>query len=173
MLIESFAAEVEAHHDHAGVPEKQDVVAADEQARGVIGAEIGRVVGPAERGERPEAGAEPGVEDVGVLREFRAAAFRAFRGHACGAGVAVDDFDARIERGDHFLAVGAMPDGDAMAPPELARDAPVANIVEPVEQDGALIIGDDFDQPVEDGFFRGLGERLHFHEPLRGDARLD
>ena len=50
----------------------------------------------------------------------------------CGARMAFDNFDARIERGNHFFAVGAMPDGNAMAPPELARDAPVANIFEPV-----------------------------------------
>ena len=61
---------MDAHHDHAGVPEKQNVVAADEEARRVVGGEVGGVVGPAERGERPEAGAEPCVEDVFVLGEF-------------------------------------------------------------------------------------------------------
>ena len=66
-----------------------------------------------------------------------------------------------------------MPDGNAVAPPELARDAPVANIFEPLQQDGALIVGDDLDQSVENDFGGGLGERLHFQEPLRGDARLD
>ena len=34
------------------------------------------LVGPAEGGHRPEAGAEPGVEDVGVL--FAAAVFKGF-----------------------------------------------------------------------------------------------
>ena len=66
-----------------------------------------------------------------------------------------------------------MPDGDAVAPPELAGDAPVANIFEPVGAGGALIIGDHFDKAVEDDFLRRLGERLHFHEPLRGEARFD
>ena len=92
------------------------------------------------------AGAEPRVEHVGILREIRAAALRALRRRACGARVAVDDFDARIDRGNHFLAIGAMPDGNAMAPPELARDAPVANIFDPLQQDGALIFGHDLDQ---------------------------
>ena len=118
-------------------------------------------------------GAEPRVEDVGILREFCAAAFRALRGNAGGAGVAFDELDARIGGGDHLLAVVAVPDGDAMAPPELARNAPVANVVEPVEQNRALIVGDDLDQAATDSFLGGLGQRLHFHEPLRGDTRLD
>ena len=33
--------------------------------------EVVGLVGPAERGERPQAGAEPGVEHVGVLLEMR------------------------------------------------------------------------------------------------------
>src|SRR5271154_6071157 len=115
---------MDAHHDHARVPEKQDVVAAYEQARRVIRAEVWGVIRPAESGKRPEAGAEPCIENVFVLREFGAAALRAFCGRARGAGVTVDDFHARVERGDHLFAIGAMPDGDAVAPPELARDAP-------------------------------------------------
>ena len=60
-----------------------------------------------------------------------------------------------------------------MPPPELARDAPIANIFEPLQQDGALIVGHNFDQAREDDFCTGFGERLHFHEPLRRDARFD
>ena len=60
-----------------------------------------------------------------------------------------------------------------MAPPELARDAPIANIFEPVQEDGALILGNNFDQVFAHNSFRRFRERLHFHEPLRGDSRLD
>ena len=96
------AREVQAHHDHARIPEKQDVVAADQQARGIERAQVLGVVGPAERGKRPERRAEPRIEHVGILREFRAAALRAFRRHTCRAGVAFDDFDARIDRREPF-----------------------------------------------------------------------
>ena len=60
-----------------------------------------------------------------------------------------------------------------MPPPKLARDAPVANIFEPLQQNGALIVRHNFDQAVQDNFCRGPGERLHFHEPLRRNARFD
>ena len=60
-----------------------------------------------------------------------------------------------------------------MAPPELARDAPVADVVHPLE------VGLRSSSPGRtrsrrldrgDGL---LGERLRFDEPLRGDERLD
>ena len=165
---------MQAHHDHARVPEKKNVVAADQQARGIKRAQIGGVVRPAERGKGPQAGAEPRVEHVGILRELRAAALRAFRGDACGARVAFHDFDARIERRNHFLAIGAMPDGNAMAPPELARDAPVANIFEPVRAEWCA----DFRGPLRSGrrarlACAGSASGFILHEPLRGNARLD
>ena len=165
--------QLQAHHDHPCVPEKQNIVAADQQAGGVIRAQVFGVVGPAEGGKRPERGAEPGVQDVFVLSELRVAALRAFCRWAGSAGVAFDDLDARVERGNHFFALGTMPDGNAMAPPKLARDAPVANIFEPLQQNGALVVRNNFDQAVDDNLCGGLGERLHFHEPLRGNARFD
>src|SRR5215472_8396882 len=143
--------EFQAHHDHAGVPEKQNVVGADQQAGGIKFAQVGRGVRPAEGCKWPERRAEPGVEDVGILCELRAAAFRALRRGARRSRMSLDDFDARIRRWDHLLAVRAMPDRNAMAPPELARDAPVANVFEPLQQNRALIVGHDFDEAIEHG----------------------
>ena len=113
------AHELDAEHDHAGDPEEQDVEAGDQQRGGVERAQVGGLVGPAEGGEGPQAGAEPGVENVGVLREVGGAAVRAVRSGSSRATVI-------------SLAVVAMPGGDAMAPPELARDAPVADVVHPL-----------------------------------------
>ena len=62
--------QVDPEHDHPGDPEEQDVVAGLHDRRRVEAAEVGRVVRPAERRERPQPGAEPGVEDVGVLGEL-------------------------------------------------------------------------------------------------------
>ena len=60
---------LDSHHDHAGDPEEEDVVAGFEDGAGVEVAEVFGLVGPAEGGVRPEAGAEPGVQDVGVLAD--------------------------------------------------------------------------------------------------------
>ena len=97
-----LAGVLDAEHDHAGDPEEEDVVAGLHDAAGVEGAEVVGLVGPAQGGMRPEAGAEPGVEDVRVLREVRTAAL--------GADVGVFVLD------DGFAAGVAVPDGDAMGP---------------------------------------------------------
>ena len=47
--------EMQAEHDHARIPEKQNVVTADEQRRGIKRAKVWRIVGPAQRRERPKA----------------------------------------------------------------------------------------------------------------------
>src|SRR5690606_17373350 len=90
---------------------------------GVVAAQVRRVVRPAQRGVRPQARGEPRVEGVLVLLEVRAVAPRA------ALGV--------LDRDDGLLAVAAVPDGDAVAPPDLAADAPVADVLHPV-QVGAL-----------------------------------
>src|ERR1039457_585781 len=95
------------------------VEAGDEQRGGVIFCEVGGLERPAEGGEWPEGAREPGVENVGVLVEVERCAARAaergFAGH------------------DDLQALGAVPGGDAVAPPELARDAPIADVVHPLE----------------------------------------
>ena len=63
--------EVQAHHHHARDPEEDDVEAGDQRRRRVIALELRRLVGPAERRERPQRGGEPGVEHVLVARERR------------------------------------------------------------------------------------------------------
>ena len=56
-----FPGEVDAHHDHSRHPEKQNVVCGDQQARRIVRLKIGCLFGPAERRERPQRRAEPGV----------------------------------------------------------------------------------------------------------------
>ncbi len=48
-------------HDHACHPEEEDVVARFHHVGGIEACQVGRLLGPAEGGERPQAGAEPGV----------------------------------------------------------------------------------------------------------------
>src|SRR5690348_11104728 len=111
------AQEVDAGHRHARYPEEDDVVAGLHDAGGVVAAQIGGVVGPAKRAERPEPRAEPGVEHVWVLGDRVAAAMGADQRRLAGDG--------------DLAAMAAVPGGDAMAPPELARDVPVANVLQP------------------------------------------
>ena len=63
--------EVEAHHHHARDPEEEDVVAGLQDRRRVERRERARLLGPAQRRERPQRRREPGVEHVVVLRAAR------------------------------------------------------------------------------------------------------
>src|ERR1044072_2025356 len=96
-----------ARHDHPRHPEEEDLGGGDEHVRRIKGGEIARLlVRPAERGHRPEPGREPGVENILVLAHRTAAVW------ALGEILAA---------GDHLLrriTVVAVPDGNAMSPPE-------------------------------------------------------
>src|SRR3954470_9697844 len=72
-----------------------------------------------------------------------------------------------------LLAVCAMPCGNAMPPPQLARDAPVIDVVHPVQVDGLVIVRCEADVALLNDFNSTLRERRDFHEPLRGKPRLD
>ncbi len=130
-------------------------MAGDQDVGGVELRQVRGLLRPAERGERPQAGGEPGVEDVGVLRPALAGGRLVVRAEA-------DD-----------LAVRAVPDGDAVAPPQLARDAPVVEVVDPVEVALLHLHRVDRDAAVADRVTGGLGEGLDLDPPLEGQARLD
>ena len=164
--------EMQAQHDHACIPEEQDVVAADEQDGGIKCPQVRRIVRPAERREGPEARAEPRIQHVRVLFEPSAAALSAFFGRAGGLGSAINDSHSRIARGRDATA-RAVPDRNAMAPPELTRDAPIADIGQPIGENFALIIGNDLDLSFLDCCYGRISQGSHFAKPLRRDARLD
>ena len=65
-----LAGELEPIHDHARHPKEQDIVAGLHHAGGVEIFVIGRLCRPAQRGERPQAGGEPGVQHVRVLADI-------------------------------------------------------------------------------------------------------
>ena len=69
-------------------------------------------------------------------------------------------------------AVGAVPGGDAVAPPELTGDAPVADVVHPVEVGLGEALRHEFDLAVLDDADGLLRERGHLHEPLFGGDGL-
>ncbi|GBD19213.1 hypothetical protein HRbin27_01717 [bacterium HR27] len=84
---------------------------------------------------------------------------------------------APLERllGGHreLTTVLAIPDRDTMPPPELSRDAPVANVFQPVEVDRAEPLRDELERPVACYLDGRLRERRHLDEPLLADHRLD
>jgi hypothetical protein len=97
------------------------------------------------------------AEDIRLLRD-RGAALRA-------AGRIVDGYGG--------VAVRAVEGGDAMAPPELAGDRPVVDVLHPVEVGGLPRLRENLDGSVADHFDGRRGQRLDLYEPLPGDHRLD
>src|SRR5436305_325617 len=81
---------------------------------------------------------------------------------------------SRVDRRDRRAAACvAVPDRNTVAPPELAADGPVADILEPVEVDPGEALRHDADPAVAHDVEGRLRQRRHLHIPLIRDERLD
>ena len=155
--------EVHAHHHHAGDPEEQDVPAGHQHVGRVVLRELGRLLGPAQRRERPQRRAEPGVEHVGI----------ALQRHVLAVVLARLGLRLVLRHRHEDLLVRAVPGRDLMAPPELARDAPRLDVLHPAEELLAAALGHEAHAPVARRRDRLLGELLGVGVPLLGQERLD
>ncbi len=153
--------QVHGHHDHTGNPEENDVETGDQHVGGVEFLQELGLLGPAEGRECPQAGAEPGVEDVVVLLQR--------------------DIRAEVVLGTHFGFVAAhvdlarlvVPGRNPVAPPQLTADAPVLDVAHPREVHVFVLLGHELDATVFNGSNRRLGQRLGRYVPLVGQPRLD
>jgi len=146
--------EVQPHHHHPGHPEEEDVEAGDQDRGGVEGGQLRGFVRPAQGGEGPEGRGEPGVQNIGLLGQLG--------GTALGAAGRLAGLD------DQLAALGAGPGRDAMAPPDLPGDAPVADVVHPAVIGVVPGLGVDVDPPVAHRRHRLVGQGPHRDEPLLG-----
>src|SRR5271156_5196978 len=80
--------------------------------------------------------------------------------------------DGRLAGDGDPAAIGAMPGRNAMTPPQLARDAPVADVLHPIEECLIPIVWNENDLAGVHRVQHLGGERLGFDEPLRGNERL-
>ena len=129
----------------------------DEDAGRVEAVEVGGSFRPAQRGERPQRRREPGVEHV-VVGPDRAVATRA-GGH--------------VGAGDDRLSTGvAVPGGDPVTPPQLTADAPVAQVVHPLQVHIPPAVGDEPGVPRNDRLDRRAHQGVHLDEPLQRQHRL-
>ena len=117
--------EMEAHHHHAGDPEEDDVEAGDQH--------IGRIV--AMRAPGVSSG-QPSVENGQSAEENQVSSTSSSRVSVTSRAV----LGARAAASaacfallDEDIAVFGIPGRNVMAPPELARDAPGLDVLQPVE----------------------------------------
>ena len=147
-----------AGEDHPGNPEEDDIIAGDQHAGRVKVVQLRRLLRPAQGGEGPQGGGEPGVQHVGVPLDICAAALGALGG-------------VLPVHGD-VAAVRAGPGGDLVAPPQLAGDAPVVDVLHPVGVSLAETLGDELDFALVDHPQGLLGQGFHHDEPLGGNQGL-
>ena len=117
-LERALPQEVITSHDHAGDPEENDIGSRNERVSRVEMFQVLGLLGPAQRCKRPQPRGEPGVQHVFVPAQRTPAVtrFRFVLGN--------DDLPTILRL--------AVPGGDAMSPPELAGDVPVADLGEPL-----------------------------------------
>ena len=154
-----FARKFDARHNHAAHPKEDDVVGGDERARRVKLCKIVGLLRPAERAERPQPRRKPRVEYVGILFEFGRRTLRT---------------DVHVfARNDRLPAFFAVPHRNAVTPPQLTADAPVADIFEPYFIRVFPFAREKFDIAVFPRTERFLCKRLHFDKPLIAQIRFD
>ena len=158
VLKRHLVQEVQRAHDHAGDPQRDDVARGDECRRGVMSLEQLRLLGPALRGESPQLRAEPGVQHVLVLMHVMTAALRAHVG-VLGKGILP-------------AAVLAVEHGNTVAPPKLAADAPVLEVLHPGGIGLRPTRGVEGHLAGVDGIERRPLELVDGHKPLLGQPRL-
>ena len=154
--------ELHARHDHPGHPEEEDLRARSTRVSvGVERLQLRRLLRPAEGGEGPEPGGEPGVQHVRVLLQRAAAALR-----AGGRGPRAPRSSRRSPPpGSTRPGCGAPTRAAARC---TSRGCSPASARRPSSKRS----GWKRTRPVARRGQRRLGERLHLHEPLVREARL-
>ncbi len=156
------AGEPYAQHHHTTDPQKDDVAAGDHDLIRIPMFELGRPLGPAEDREGPEPARKPGVERVGIAPQFARAEALACQRERFFFGF-----------GDDGVVVRRVPDGQAVAPPHLARDIPIPDVLETVLERSPEAFRHEAYRPVAVGRQRRLRQRLHLAKPLQREQRLD
>ena len=191
MFERYLAGEMRGHHDHAGDPKEDDVVACDQDTGGQVqvciqefvarsvaerrcSVELARVrfapglmnsciTLPPQGAERHQSAGVPSVQHV-----FISAQCFAWR-LGLGLGFVV---------GHIHLAVFVIPSRDLMAPPELTADTPIGDVVHPLVVGVHPVLGHEFhltglhciDGLLRDAFAGGVlrADLVHGDKPLVG-----
>src|SRR5258708_24961139 len=131
------AGEMLRHHDHPGDTEDNDVEACHQHRGREKGVEVFGLFGPAKRSEGHQRRRKPSVEYVIVALERTAISFRGSPFFSLGFVAA--DID---------IALVVIPRRDLMTPPQLARDAPILDLFQPLPVPSGPILRKELDVPL-------------------------
>ncbi len=157
MTERNFLFEFQSHHNHPRHPEENNVITCYQHACRIELPQFHRVFRPAHSRKGPQGGAKPSIQHVRILLDS-AAAMRTCR--------------QIIPRNNGFATAFAVPSGNAMTPPNLPGNTPVANIFQPVQIRAAETLRHKLHPPVPHYFHRRFRQGLHFHKPLFRHQRL-
>ena len=104
---------------HSDDPEEQDIVSGYHNGSRIEVIQFRRLLRPAQCGERPQCRTEPGVQNILILMEVVSAALRAGLRH--------------VVCHHQFTALIAVVRRNPVSPPQLTGNAPVVNIVQPIQ----------------------------------------
>ena len=158
-----FFHEVQAHHNHSGDPEENDVKARHQHVCRIITRQFRRFVGPAQRRERPQSRRKPSVEHVFVAFQFDRFAVMLFS--RCQS--------RRFAFFNKLFAVGSVPHGHLMPPPQLAGNAPRLKVAHPFKIRFFPVFRHEFDSAVFNDFNRLDRQFRRVNKPLIRQPRLD
>ncbi len=116
---------------------------------------------PAQGGECPQGRGKPRVQHVLVLLQVKVRRQVVLRAHGVLAGA------------DVKLAIGVVPGGNPVAPPQLPADTPGLDIAHPGEVGVLPLLRHELDVAVLDSLDGGLGHLPCVHVPLPGEKRFD
>eukprot|EP00754_Rhynchopus_humris_P043566 Rhum_TRINITY_DN3360_c0_g1::Rhum_TRINITY_DN3360_c0_g1_i1::g.10617::m.10617 len=171
--------EDQRRHDHARHPEEQDVVASLEQLRREELLEVLVLrVGPAQGRVRQQTRREPGVKHI--LVPLQRQLLRVLVGELeqllrLRAGLVLRPARhpvARVVLVQGLAVKEALVGGNAVAPPQLARNAPRVDVVEPVVPNLAVALRDQLELVGLLQVEGALGSVLALGEPLRHQELL-
>ncbi len=161
---------VARHHNHAGNPEEQNLIAGLKHIGRVIDLQILRLIRPTKRRERPHAGRKPGVERVLILPP--SFTFR----HLAAAMNLFTLLVVSVSR--------TIPHRNPVTVPNLPANAPVTQIVNPIEINLIEVVGHYCNLPTLHRLTHnllesrrltayGLKRLIHGDEPLQLRQRLN
>ena len=135
------------------------------------------MVNSVEEGDGPKPRREPSVEAILILpKRERAALQHGVLSGLCARflfGFGYEDDDRRHIARRLPISRRGIVSRDAMAPPELATDAPILHVLHPVAIGVLELRRVETDLVVHHRIECRLSQTVHFQEPLHGELRLD
>ena len=148
----NILAKFQSHHNHAGYPEENNIITSNQGAGWVELLQLRSFLWPAHSFKWPQARAEPGIQYILILMEMLAATFWTY--------IYIST------RNSGFATIITVPGRNPMAPPQLAGNTPITNIVQPVAIDFGKSLWYEFDFASFNSLYSRLSQGIHLDKPL-------